>query len=272
MTISNRIASAKSNLGRPDEVVLRLVFGGLIAATIYVLANDLYERHHMSARATETLLPGETPRIEPFLPSVRPDVSEPGKERRSAPDILRNEMTIELVDDHRLEATGTITPGTAKRFRAEVEKRGSYVRTVVLNSPGGSVQDALEMGKLIREKEFATLVPAGGHCASSCPLVFSGGVQRSAGKDAAIGVHQMIAYGSTAMNGADVQNSIQTVSAACQRHLTEMGVDLKVWMHAMETPPQELFYFTPKELRDLRLISAPEDKNVSEKAGPATKG
>ncbi len=59
---------------------------------------------------------------------------------------------IELVADGRLEATGTITPGTADRFATEIGKRGAYVKTVVLNSPGGSVQDALAMGRLIRER------------------------------------------------------------------------------------------------------------------------
>jgi len=49
------------------------------------------------------------------------------------------------------------------------------VKTVVLRSPGGSVQDALAMGRLIREKQFATEVEAGRYCASSCPLVFAGG-------------------------------------------------------------------------------------------------
>ena len=52
-------------------------------------------------------------------------------------------MTFELVGDGRLIATGTIVPGTADAFAAEVEKRGGYVKTVVLHSPGGSVQDAL---------------------------------------------------------------------------------------------------------------------------------
>ena len=92
-------------------------------------------------------------------------------------------------------ATGTITPGISEAFAAEVAKRGDYIKTVVLNSPGGSVTDALAMGRLIREKNFATEVEAGKYCASSCPLVFAGGVERRAGDKAAIGVHQVAAIG-----------------------------------------------------------------------------
>ena len=48
-----------------------------------------------------------------------------------------------------------------KRFAAEIDKRGGYVKTVVLHSPGGSVQDALQIGRLIREKKFNTEVEDG---------------------------------------------------------------------------------------------------------------
>src|SRR3979411_3512902 len=83
--------------------------------------------------------------------------------------------------------TGTITPGLSEAFTAEVAKRGDYIKTVVLNSPGGSVTDAMAMGRLIRERKFATEVEAGKYCASSCPLMFAGGVERRAGDTAALG-------------------------------------------------------------------------------------
>ena len=46
-------------------------------------------------------------------------------------------MTFELVGGGKLMATGTITPGISEAFAAEVGKRGDYIKTVVLNSPGG---------------------------------------------------------------------------------------------------------------------------------------
>ena len=70
-------------------------------------------------------------------------------------------MTFELIGGGKLIATGTITPGIGGSFAAEVGKRGDYMKTVVLNSPGGSVTDALAMGRLIRERKFATEVEAG---------------------------------------------------------------------------------------------------------------
>jgi hypothetical protein len=241
---------------RPDETVLRLIFRGLLVMTVVVLGRDLYERAQApEPQAAETLLPGEQPKAEPFLPSSRPQIAKPATTRKSAAPELRNAMVIELVADGRLEAKGAITPGTAERFKAEIDKRGAYVKTVVVSSPGGSVHDALAMGKLIREKGLATRVESDGLCASSCPLVFAGGTERSAGKGAAIGVHQVIAFGGPGMSASDGMNHVQKISATCQRYLTDMGVDTQVWTHAMETPPEEIFYFTDKEMADLKLVT-----------------
>jgi hypothetical protein len=246
---------------RPDETVLRAVFHGLIALTIVVLGYDLAERMQDQVRTAPTLLPGEAPDVQPFLPSVRREVDPPGDKRpgRTPTEDLRKPMVIELVAGGRLEATGAITPGTADRFKAEIDKRSDYVKTVVLNSPGGSVQDALAIARLIRDKGLDTEVDAKGLCASSCPLVFAGGVRRIAEKGAAIGVHQVFAItpvnAPSALKRDDGFAEAQRVSAECQRHLVAMGVDPRVWIHAMETPPERMFYFTPEELVSLKLAS-----------------
>jgi hypothetical protein len=253
---------------RPDETVLRVIFGALVAVTITVLGFDLWERAEAAAVAP-ALLPGETPDIKPFLPSSRPNVAPPGEKSpgRAPRAELQQPMLIELVSGGRLEATGAITPGTAERFKEEIEKRGDYVKMVVLNSPGGSVRDALAMSKLIREKGLSTRVEANAHCASSCPLIFSGGVERVAEKGASVGVHQVMAVPMAAapLTGmAENYVQAQKVSAECQRHLVDMGVDARVWIHAMETPPEEIFYFTDEELVELKLATS--DKTVPQAA------
>jgi hypothetical protein len=174
---------------------------------------------------------------------------------RKADGALKERMTFDLAENGRLIVKGRIDPGTAESFAAEVKKRGSYIKTVVLSSPGGSVADALQMGRLIRAKGFATEVENGGYCASSCPLVFAGGAARRAGAKAAIGVHQIFAGAGQAGGLGEGMNGAQRVSAECQRYLREMGVDLEVWVHAMETPKERLYYFKPDEMLKLRLAT-----------------
>ena len=241
--------------GRPDDAVLRWVFRGMFTATVMVLALDFVE---LNARVQEPL---STPAYAPVVlpdssetPDARPLRRDDGG-RRSADAQLTAAMTFDLQADGRLLATGAIQPGTAKVFAAEVEKRGGYVKTVVLHSPGGSVIDALEMGRLIRQKNFATEVGNGRYCASSCPLVFAGGIARHAGAKATVGVHQVTAIAPAGTSPARGMDSVQRVAAECQRYLSEMGVDPQVWMHAMETPRDALHVFKADELVKFKLAT-----------------
>ncbi len=254
----------------PDDTVLNWLFGAMLLGTVSVLGFDYWEMSQAPEQQAAIEPSGDPSQPGTAKPSDKPLApSRTGGDKRVGPlrvsdKMLGQAMTFELVGDGRLIAAGTITPGIADTFAAEIEKRGSYVKTVVLHSPGGSVQDALRMGKLIRERNFNTEVESGKYCASSCPLVFAGGVERRAGEKAAIGVHQVFAApGSvTAGNGMD---SAQRISAQCQKYLRDMGVDLAVWVHAMETPKDELFYFKPDELLSLKLATQ------GGKAAPAKK-
>ena len=89
-------------------------------------------------------------------------------------------------------ADGTITRGTADALAEFLAgERAKGVTEIVLHSPGGSVDDATAMAKLIREKGLDTRVLPDGYCASSCPLVFAAGKERIADATSWIGVHQV---------------------------------------------------------------------------------
>jgi hypothetical protein len=249
--------------GNPDEAVLRWIFRSVVMVTAVVLAADLAGMNGWigtpdpGAEVRRDAPSLDLPSILPSIPlPASPDGDKRVTPRPQADGAMAKPMTFELVGGGKLMATGTITPGISDTFAAEVSKRGDYVKTVVLNSPGGSVSDALAMGRLIRERNFATEIEPGKYCASSCPLVFAGGVERRVGDKAIIGVHQVAAVGSTNGLPRDEMNVAQNISAKCQRYLADMGVNLQVWVHAMETPHEKLFVFKPDELKSLNLATA----------------
>ncbi len=252
--------SARANFLRwlnetPDESVLRLIFGALLIGAIGVFAldyRDLATRPNPKPHKAATASPGVTG--EP-LPDRRGRRGGPGQKGDAR---LRAPMTFDLLADGRLMAVGTIEVGTAGAFAAEVAKRGSYVKKVVLHSPGGSVTDAIKIGRLIREMKFATAVEDGSYCASSCPLIFAGGLDRRAAPKAAIGVHQIAVLADRPVSADEEAGSVQQVSALCQKYLRDTGIDLQVWLHAMETPKEQLYYFKPDELIALRLATGPD--------------
>jgi hypothetical protein len=244
----------------PDDRILSWLFSLVVIAAIWVVGLDYYGMLE-SEPNNETTISAPMPANDPapsLLPLIMPSFS-PGKDRRIAMPKpngkLSERMTFELLGDGRLYATGMIYIGAFDAFKTEIEKRGGYVKTVVLNSTGGSVHDAIAMGRLIREKKFATAVENGGYCASSCPLVFAGGEERRAGEKAAIGVHQAFSPGDPGFDGARGMAEAQRISADCQKYLADMGVDLRLWVHAMETPKDQLYFLKPEELISLKLAT-----------------
>ncbi len=265
-TIQARFHGWLSN--NPDETLLRWIFRGLVTLIVAALAADLAGANGWIAPPDPATPPAEIKRDGPApdLPSIVPSILAPlmpGGDKRVTPlpqpeGPLARPMTFELVGGGKLIANGTITPGISQAFATEIGKRGDYIKTVILNSPGGSVVDALAMGRLIREKNLATEIEAGKYCASSCPLMFAGGVERRAGDKAVIGVHQVAAIATAAHNPPrDEMSMAQKISALCQRYLGDMGINLKVWVHAMETPNDKLFVFKPDELKSLNLVTKP---------------
>lgn len=258
LSVSQRLRLWLSD--HPEEAVLRGILRVAVAATLAALTFDLANSNGWIDGAELGLTPSEPPSVSlPELPAVLTPWL-PRSDRTLAPvpqpdGALGRPMGFELVGGGRLLATGTIAPGTAEAFAAEIAKRGDYVKTVVLNSPGGSVSDALAIGRLIRERKLATEIEAGKYCASSCPLAFAGGVERRVGDKAAVGVHQVFALTRAGAAPRDEMSDAQRISARCQRYLADMGIDLEVWVHAMETPKDRLFIFTPEELKTFRLVS-----------------
>jgi hypothetical protein len=47
----------------------------------------------------------------------------------------------------------------------------------------------------------------------------------------------------------------QKTAAEVSRYLASMGIDAEVWLHALDTPPDRLYYFTVAELTALKLVT-----------------
>ena len=91
--------------------------------------------------------------------------------------------------------------------------------------------------------------------ASSCPLVFAAGKERVADATSWIGVHQVFALTTAFGSLAEGMEEAQRISAGTQTLLSELGVDPLVWTHAMATPKESLYLFTPAELTELKLAT-----------------
>lgn len=158
-----------------DGAIIRWTFRGMLAATLVVLALDLRD---LGAANGWFLTGVETPiTTQPVLPpAVEIDspegVNDPRPFVTTDGGQLSRPMEFLLGSGGQLKAEGTIDPGAADRFAAELTARGEYVKVVSLNSPGGALEDAMAMARLVRDRNLDTEIADGALCASSCPLMF----------------------------------------------------------------------------------------------------
>lgn len=240
-----------------DAMIMRTAFYGLAVGVGITLFLDYQEMLKADENA-----PVVTPRRDnPVLPAFVPQTEGEEREQMPTPEILtpsetlNEKMTIKLESGGILRMTGFIDVGTADLFNEEVDGIKEYVKSVELNSPGGSVFDALAISEKIRDFGWTTKVSKGHLCASSCPLIFAGGEKRIAEEGAAIGVHQFFSFGEDTRSTNEAISGTQSTTARITRHLETMEVDPQLWVHALETPPQQLYYFSQQELEKFKLVT-----------------
>ncbi len=166
-----------------------------------------------------------------------------------------------------LLARGAIDPDTPGRFQETwqfLRARQQFPK-IYFHSPGGNLQAALELGRLIRAAGLDThvggpylegngigqpprvLVPRAA-CVSACAYAFLGGVSRSLGENALFGLHQFFA------RDGDIGDSpTQIMMAMLGAYLDEMGVDRRFLDFAATTVPDQIKSLPPPLARDFNV-------------------
>ncbi len=165
-------------------------------------------------------------------------------------------------------ADGQIGKATADEFKAFLDTLGNRKLPVVINSPGGDVKNAMEMGRLIRARGLdviaartgipicsakietcgplkdgqtsGELTSSAARCNSACPLVLAAGVRRMIMPGVSVGVHR-----------------IRTSQTLTQRHRV---YNVRTWRRGLEVVSTERtlvsdYTTTKKETKDQNAAS-----------------
>ena len=202
-----------------------------------------------------------------LIPAYR-DISSPGAWSYWKDVFVSSSMTASAVSmpDGRkaLAIEGRIGPGAASWFREQLDAaKLTAGDTIFLSSPGGSLDQGLIMGAVVRSRELTTVVgkvdsagrPQPSRCASACVFVFAGGKVREAMPRSALGVHQFTSTSSKGEESAsDIVARTQQTTGIILDYMTRMGV-LPSIMQAM-TASKDIRWLTEKEAFDLNLVTA----------------
>ena len=120
------------------------------------------------------------------------------------------------------------------------------------------------LGKDIRRQGFSTAVTAydpqsrtlqpGGQCSSACAYVFLGGVERSVGTGARIGVHQISAPQDAPSSSCRPPTANGWISMVAL-YVRDMGGDLGVLIPALRTAPGDMHWLSSSELSRYAVVT-----------------
>lgn len=244
--------------------VLKLMFAAQCVLALLVAFGDL---------PTDILrgIPG----AEPQSPSTEIPVTPGNQTRRFEPSRLPTKQPTgpdfpsDALVPRRLEftsgaadavlITGAIAEGDALRFSEWLAALTAPPTAFALHSPGGAVDEALKIGRIIRASGIPVMVASGASCFSACPYILAGGAAREVSRGAYVGVHQHYFGENTYLPAFLLVSDIQVGQGEVMAYLAEMGIDPMVMAKALMTPPDDIYILIPEELEDFRLSTVLTD-------------
>lgn len=140
---------------------------------------------------------------------------------------------------------GEIVDGDAKKFRDVVDSLDRV--SVFLESPGGLVKQALEIGAEIRIRNFATVVSPDQECFSACGLIWVSGARRYMSPSSKIGFHAAFRE----ENGEYKESGV--ANAEIGSFLTHLGLRIEAIRFFTVAGPNEFLLLTPESARVLGI-------------------
>ena len=172
--------------------------------------------------------------------------------------------------------SGSIVKGDALRLKEAIRRHQEIYKTrcnssqfvlkdqysISLNSKGGDVDEAIEMGRLIKESELGVFVSIPSTCYSSCVFLLASGVARVA--FGSIGIHRPY-FGDMdeKITMIQIRQKREIMTTKIKRFLEEMDVNVSLAEDMIAIPPNEIKILSSDELKRYRLEG--DDANYEEK-------
>ena len=170
-------------------------------------------------------------------------------------------FVVDAGDPSVIRLKGEIGVRDSLQFRRAL-RAAPQARTLLLDSPGGSLIIALDMAEDVLERGLATRVPEGAQCLSACAFVFFAGKERRV--EGKLGVHQVASTSS-----GDVGFTQSTLSDVLDL-LRRADVDPEIMQIMLATPPEGMHVFDENEIVRLAIDRDGRAPDVPTPTGPRT--
>lgn len=158
--------------------------------------------------------------------------------------------------------SGNITPNDERRFSQIAVKYPNAF--VILQSEGGAIIPALDIGRTIKLRGYYTVVAPDSVCASSCALIWAAGTKKIVYEGGQVGFHA----GYLDLEGRKLETGVG--NALIGHYFSQLGFGETTVVFATMTPPDEVLWLTKSNapLSGIDYISLPTIDGTSETDTP----
>lgn len=161
-------------------------------------------------------------------------------------DVLGGDLEVKTAPDGKsVILVGFLHLGAADRVRQALDA-APQVKTLVLSSPGGRLQEGELLANLVRARHLDTYVDE--YCASACTYAFLAGRERAATPQARIGFHRP--YSPFGGKTIDVIAGDDMMERYREAGLPDWFVE-----RVAQTPSESVWYPTEQQLADAKVVT-----------------
>ena len=177
-------------------------------------------------------------------------------------------QTLELGKIYVVLVNGEIGQGDAAKFRSNLQNAAKLASKnnkgiiVGLNSSGGLIGEALEMGNFIKQYELPISVLGSSECLSACFLMFLASPKKLLVHGARIGVHS-----AANVQGAET-DSTKATTVDFARIAKENGAPNSVVGKLVAAKPDEMFFLSEEEMKQMGAVFTDDEAGPKPYAAP----
>jgi hypothetical protein len=196
-----------------------------------------------SAAVTDctNVLNSTAPSLPDFLKAARP--LNPGYS-----DEELKGAWVSTYKDCYISLKGRIGPDDVAIFKRLLARADGYgLLMLSLDSEGGDIATAIEIGRLVRRWPKSLVMVSGDYkCFSACVFVLAGGLHRQV--DGRIGIHRPFISTTNSNTYESSQKTFRALEQSAKAFLKDMNIPTSLYDEMMSVPPQKLRLLTEQEL------------------------
>lgn len=139
-----------------------------------------------------------------------------------------------------------------RRVHAQRSSKLSNVYLVTLNSRGGDLEAAIELGSILRKLYATANIPKDEVCYSSCVFILAGATNRLVSGE--VGIHRPYLATTDARDFEAVQKHQRSLAEKAKKYLVEVNVFPQLYDAMVAVPPERLKVLSIKEQHEYGLV------------------